>query len=214
MDRGQERENELTKDAPLPPPAAGHDALSAVRRGRRALHPEGERLARVDGADVGLEVVLEVGAVRAVGAAEGARVGVGVQVAPQLPAAQERLGAGAAHEAVAAAAEGATAAAAAVAPAGRPLLQGQERQRGRSPLEHKTWPLSDSEAHHSLSPLGSRPNRLPRGKGGVGRGRGSWPSQGRSRTATPGGTFSQGHRGATRVPRTDMHTSTHEYIHK
>lgn len=67
-------------------------------------HGEGEEgLAGVDAANVRLEVVLEVGAVRAVWAVEGARIGVGVQVATQLPPAQERLVAHVTHKAVPAA---------------------------------------------------------------------------------------------------------------
>lgn len=58
----------------------------------------------MDAADVCLEVVLEVGALGAVRAVEGALVGVGVQVAAQLPAAEEGLEAHIAHEVAAAAA--------------------------------------------------------------------------------------------------------------
>ena len=56
-----------------------------------SLFEERELPVRVDGAYVGLEVVFEVGAVRAVGAAEGPGVRMCLHVSPQLPSAQEPL---------------------------------------------------------------------------------------------------------------------------
>lgn len=53
------------------------------------LHSKCERFARMDAANMGLEVVLEVGAVRAIRTVEGSGISMGVQVAPQFPPTQE-----------------------------------------------------------------------------------------------------------------------------